>query len=103
MPSPGGDRLFTAGPGAGQVHQPELADLHLVAAGQGRDVDPLAVDVRPVEAADVVHHEAAALAPELRVPPGHGHVVEEDVAVRVPPGRGHVLVEQEAAARVGAA
>src|ERR671912_1686811 len=101
--SPYGGLLFTARAGAGQVEQPELADLHLVPAGQGGDVDPLPVDVRPVEAAHVVHHEAAALPAELRVPAGDGHVVEEDVAVRVPAGGGDVLVEQEAAARVGPA
>src|SRR3712207_9561411 len=36
----------------GQVHEAELADLHLVAPGQRRDVDRLAVDVGAVEAAD---------------------------------------------------
>src|SRR3712207_2971849 len=51
-----------AGARAGQVDEAELADLHLVTAGQGRDVDRLAVDVGAVEAADVVHREAAALA-----------------------------------------
>src|SRR5918999_1021944 len=84
----------------GQVHEAELADLHLVAPGQRRDVDRLAVDVGAVEAADVVHREAAALAVELHVPAADGDVVEEDVAVGVPAGGGDVLVEQEAAAGV---
>ena len=37
------------------------------------------------------------------MPAGHGHVVEEDVAVGVPTRRGDVLVEQESAAGVRAA
>src|SRR5919206_77732 len=86
----------------GQVDEAELADLHLVAPGQRRDVDRLAVDVGAVEAADVVHREAAALAVELHVPTADGDVVEEDVAVGVPAGGGDVLVEQEAAAGVRA-
>src|SRR3712207_9459287 len=87
----------------GQVDQAELADLHLVAPGQRRDVDRLAVDVGAVEAADVVHGEAAALTVELHVPAADGDVVEEDVAVGVPAGGGDVLVEQEATAGVRAA
>src|SRR3954447_24774675 len=90
-------------PRPGQVHQAELADLHLVATGEGGDVDRLAVDVGAVQAADVVHGEAAALAVELHVPPADGDVVQEDVAVGVPAGGGDLLVEQEAAAGVGAA
>src|SRR3954471_24166469 len=86
-----------AGARTGEIDQPELADLRLVAAGQGGDVDRLAVDVGAVEAAHVVHGEAAALAVELHVPAADRHVVEEDVAVGVPAGRGHVLGEQEAA------
>src|SRR4051812_18798613 len=56
-----------ARPRPGQVHQAELADLHLVAAGERGDVHRLAVDVGAVEAADVVHGEPAALAVELHV------------------------------------
>src|SRR3954447_15089651 len=92
-----------AGAGAGQVHEAELADLHLVTPGEGCDVDRLAIDVGAVEAADVVHGEAATLAVELHVTTADRHVVEEDVAVGGPAGRRDVLVEQEAAARVGAA
>ena len=44
-----------------------------------------------------------ALAAELRVPAGHGHVVEEDVALGMPPRGRQVLVEQEPAAGVGTA
>src|SRR4051812_47060111 len=92
-----------AGAGAGEVDEAELADLHLVAAGERGDVDRLAIDVGAVEAADVVDGEAAALAVELHVPAADRHVVEEDVAVGVPAGRRDVLVEQEPAAGVGAA
>src|SRR4051794_24657295 len=92
-----------AGAGAGEVDEAELPDLHLVTPGERRHVDRLAVDVGAVEAPDVVHREAAALAVELHVTAADGHVVEEDVAVGVPTGRRDVLVEQEAAARVGTA
>src|SRR5205823_7218064 len=94
-------RLVTADTAhAGQVQQPELADLHLGPPAQGRHVDPLPVDVRAVETPDIVHHEPAALTAELGVPPRNRHIVEENVAVGVPPGGGEVLVEQEAAAGV---
>src|SRR5947209_58972 len=69
------------GPRSCHEHQPELADLDLVAVAQGGGLDALAVDVGAVEAADVADGERAALAVELGVAPGHGHVVEEDVAV----------------------
>src|SRR4051812_8688412 len=92
-----------AGARAGEVHETELADLHLVTAGEGRHVHRLAVDVGAVEAADVVDGEPTALAVELHVPAADGHVVEEDVAVGVAARRRHVLVQQEPAARVGAA
>src|SRR4051812_20397482 len=72
-------------PGAGrsalrrvaQDHQPQLADLDLVAAGQARLVDPLPVDVEAVEAADVADGERVALTGELGVPAGDGDVVQE--------------------------
>src|SRR5690606_15724529 len=67
-------RLLPAGPsavrGVGQEHQPELADLHLVAARQPRLVDALAVDVGAVEAAHVADEERVAPPGELGVPPG---------------------------------
>src|SRR6185369_5191568 len=71
--------------GARQEHQPELADLHLVSAGEIGRVDALAVEVGAVEAADVPHGEALGVrrAQELGMPAGDCHVVEEDVALRV--------------------
>src|SRR4051812_3603833 len=90
-----------AGARPGEIGQPELADLHLVTAGQGGDVDRLAVDVGAVEAAHVVHGEAAALAVELHVRAADRHVVEEDVAVGVPTGGGGGPVGQGPAARGG--
>src|SRR3954465_15565751 len=79
-----------AGARTGAMPPPGLAALHLVTAGQGGDVDRLAVDVGAVEAAHVVHGEAAALAVELHVPAADRHVVEEDVAVGVPACGGDV-------------
>src|SRR5690606_15965102 len=84
---------------AGEEHQPELADLHLVAVlQQHRPVDPVAVDVGAVEAADVADREALRTAAELRVPTGHGHVIEEDLALGVAAGVDLLGVEQEPAA-----
>src|SRR5262249_22631211 len=103
-PPPTGSRSGLAlRPGAGDEHQAELTDLHLVPVAQGRRLDPLAVHVRTVERADIAHGEGATVAVELGVPAGHRHVVEEDVAVGVPPAGGDVVVEQEAGPRVRAA
>src|ERR1700712_2606995 len=105
-PSRGGaERPLASGrlPGtrAGEGDETGLADLHLIPPRERRDVDRLAVDVGAVEAADVAHREAAALAVELDVAAADRHVVQEDVAVGVPPGGGDVLVEQEPATGVG--
>ena len=87
----------------GQEQQPELADLHLVPADQLGLLDPLPVHVRAVEAAHIADGEPGAVPVELGVPPGDGHVVEEDVAVRVAARGGQLAVEPEPAARVGTA
>src|SRR6478609_9338575 len=83
-------------------HQPELADLDLVAGVQDRLVDALTVDVGAVERPHVAHDEAAALTTEGRVLAGDGDVVEEDVGVGVATGADLVGVEQEARAGVRA-
>src|ERR1700730_12939155 len=88
---------------AGQEQQAELANLPLVPAGQLGLLDPLAVHVGAVEAAHVADREPGAVPVELSVPPGDGHVIEEDVAVRVAASGGQVAVEPEPAARVGTA
>src|SRR5689334_7123420 len=85
-----------------EEHQPELADLHLVAALQRGLLDALPVDVGAVEAAHVTHGELAAAPVELHVPPGHGHIVQENVAFRVATRRSEVAVEQKSAPRVRA-
>src|SRR5215472_8626787 len=87
----------------GQEQQPELADLHLIPPDQLGLLDPLPVHVGAVEATHVAHGKPGALAVELGVPPGHGDVVEEDVAVRVAARGGQLAVEPEPAARVGTA
>ena len=67
-------------------------------------VDPVAVDVGAVEAADVARRRSRrSVAAELGVPARDGHVVEEDVAVGVAAGGHLVVVEQEPGAGVGAA
>src|SRR5690242_9167644 len=87
----------------GQEQEPELADLHLVPAGQLGLLDPLPVHVRAVEAAHITDGEPGAVPVELGVAAGDGHVVEEDIAVRVAARSGQVTIEAEPAARVGAA
>ncbi len=84
----------------GQEHQPELADLHLVAVGEDRGVDRFTVHVGAVEASDVDHLEVALVLTELGVPAADGHVVEEDVAVGMPSRRRRRLVEQKARTRI---
>src|SRR5579863_4244087 len=86
--------------GMSQEHQAELAHLHFVAAVETGHLDALPVHIGAVQAAHVAHGERTALPVELRVPAGHGDIVEEDIALRVTPGRGEVAVEQESAARV---
>src|SRR5581483_3951766 len=87
----------------GQEQHPELADLHLVAAGQLGLLDPLPVHVRAVEAAHVADGEPGAGPVELGVPARDGHVVEEDVAVGVTARGGQLAVQTEPAARVRSA
>src|SRR4051794_302982 len=70
----------------GVVDQAVLADLHLVAVRQLQLVDPVAVHIGAVQAADVADLDALRVAAELGVPARDGDVVEEDVAVRVPAG-----------------
>src|SRR3954454_23693566 len=66
---------------AGEEDQAVLADPDLVTVLEQRVVDPAAVHVGAVGAADVVDRVGAALAPELHVPSGDGDVVEEDLAL----------------------
>src|ERR1019366_8221854 len=79
----------------GIEHEPELADLDLVAGLEDGLVDPLPVDVGAVQGADVVNQEGITLAPESRVLARYRDVVEEDVAVGVTPRADLVRVEQE--------
>src|SRR5690606_38265446 len=85
-------------PAAGEVNQAELADLDLVTPGQQDLIDAVTVDVRAIEAADVAHDVTLRNSAELRMPAGHRHVIEEDVAIGMAPGGDDVAVEQEAAA-----
>src|ERR1700739_3929450 len=78
---------------AGQKHQSELADLHLVAVGQYRRVHGFTVDVSAVEAARVNNRECAPYAAERGVGGADGDVVEEDIAIGVTTGRRGALVE----------
>src|SRR3954454_23045982 len=89
--------------GAGVEHQPELADLHLVAGLQGSLVDALTVDIGAVERPDVTDEEPVALASEAGVLARDRDVVQEDVAVGVAPGADLVGVEEEPGSRVGSA
>src|SRR3954471_15284515 len=85
---------------AREVDESELADLHLVTAGEPGLLDPLAVEVGAVQAADVADDKAFVAPDELCMPAGDRDVVKEDVTFRVP-SRGRDLgIEQEATPRV---
>src|ERR1700684_803882 len=86
------------GAAVGEEHEAEFAHLNLIPAAERRFLDPLPVDMRAVEAAHVPDGEAVPVPVELGVPAGHGHVIEEDVALRMAAGRGQIAVEQEPAA-----
>src|SRR5258707_15005131 len=60
-------------PRAGDQHEPELADLDLIAIGERGGLDAFPVHVRPVEAADIAHGKRGAVAVELRVATGDSH------------------------------
>ncbi len=83
------------------VSQPELADLHLIAALQLHAVHAVVVDVRTVEASHVHQLEAGRRPDELHMLAGNRDVIQEDVGIRVPARRGGVRVQQETSACVG--
>ena len=85
----------------GEEDEPVFADLDLVATRESDVLDALPVDVGAVEAADVPDVKALLAANELRMPPAHRHIVEEDVALRMTPRRREIAVEQEAASEFG--
>ena len=76
-----------------------LADLDLVAVPQIDRVDAYPIDVGTVEAARVPYALALLLcaavvaAEDFRVLPGHGHGVEEDIALGAAPDRDDVLAD----------
>src|SRR5207247_3005702 len=80
--------------------QLELADLQLVTGRQLGVLDPLAIEVRAVQAAQVANEELPVATPHLGVTTRHRDVVEEDVALGMPARGGHVLVDEERRARV---
>src|SRR3954468_22757204 len=55
--------------------------LDLISAFQAGRFDPPAVDVGAVEAAEILDEELVATLDQDGVPPGNGHVVEEDLVV----------------------
>src|SRR5438105_3561154 len=87
---------------AGDEHQAELADLHLVAVAESSGLDAFPVHIRSVEASDIPNGENASFPVKLGVPARHGDVVQENVTVGVPSTGCHVVIKQESGARVGA-
>src|SRR5918995_4610950 len=67
-------------PGSLGEHEPEavLPDLYLVPVSKVDGVDPDAVDVGPVQAADVAYPVAAVPVYDLGVFPGDGDIVQKD-------------------------
>src|SRR4051795_8658318 len=70
---------------AGKEGKLELADLKLVAVLDRTRFDPFAIEVRPVQRADITHDETRFDPLQFGVPARNGDVVEKDVAVRVAP------------------
>src|SRR5918997_4123105 len=68
----------------GEEHQPELADLHLVAVPEQLLLDQVAVDVGAVQAAQILYQDSLVGPGEGGVPARNRDVVEEDVGVLVP-------------------
>src|SRR5581483_3281397 len=85
-----------------EERQPEPPDLDLVPRRELGGLHALPIHVRAVQASAVVDPELDSLPTDLRVSPGHRHVVEEDVAVRAPPCGGRLLLDQEPGPRVWA-
>jgi len=81
-----------------QVAELVLADLDLVAVGEPVGLDPAAVDVGPVERAEVVDVEAVAAADQQRVVAGDGDVVEEYAGVGAAADADPVFTDAEALA-----
>src|SRR5581483_9667609 len=69
-------------PSSREEDQAVLADLELVAGVEIGLLDPVPVQERAVQAAEILDREAARAAGDDRVPARHGDVVEKDVAVR---------------------
>src|SRR5713101_6488637 len=88
---------------ARQEHQAELSDLDFVAVVELAFFAPLPVDIGTVQGADVAHQVALGPAEKLGVTPGHGDVIEEDVAVGMPANSGDLALEDETRACVRAA
>src|SRR3954447_16689080 len=77
------DSAMTPSPGSAvEEGQLELPDLQLVAVGEPVRLDPMAVDVRAVQAAGVLDVEAVRPAPDEGVVTGDRDVVEQDVGLR---------------------
>src|SRR6478672_4576406 len=95
--------ISTPATSALQVAEFELADLDLVTVGEQMRLDPLAVDVSPVQRAEVVDVEAVTTPDEQRVVAGDGDVVEEDRGVGRAPDAHPLLIDPEALPRASAA
>src|SRR5581483_10208595 len=90
-------------PSSREEDQAVLADLELVAGVEIGLLDPVPVQERAVQAAEILDREAARAAGDDRVPARHGDVVEKDVAVRRSPDRRLRALERELLARAAAA
>src|SRR5262249_51636689 len=81
---------------SGQIREAVLADLELVVVGEPRRaLDALPVEIRPVEAAEILDLEPGRATPDHGVLPGDRDVVEEDVAVGRAPDRRLLALQDE--------
>src|SRR5690242_16900686 len=81
----------SAGRGAGEEQQAEVAYLYFVPVGQCRGLDRLTVEVGAIEAVGVYDPELATVAVEFGVQAADGDVVEIDVAAGMAAGGGDGL------------
>src|SRR4051795_9462313 len=78
-----------------EEHEHEPADLQIREVVERGGVDPLVVDVRAVQRADVGHLVPVRHPPDRGVATGDGDVVEEDVGLGVTAEGGDVTIEHE--------
>jgi hypothetical protein len=69
--------------GLSEEKESELAHLELVPARQRSGIDPLTVQIGPVEGAHIMGREGTAVVPDFNMATRHRYIVQEHVALRM--------------------